>query len=111
MSGTDDGWTRRQFARLTGAAGLGLLFPRNPVAADKTAPDAPLPLHLWFAQPAAKWTEALPVGNGRIGATVFGGIGDERIQFNEATLWKGKPHNYVRAGAREHLEEIRQLIA
>ncbi len=66
---------------------------------------------LWYAQPAIKWTEALPVGNGRMGAMVFGGVPDERIQFNEDTLWKGHPHDYVRAGAHDHLAEIRQLLS
>lgn len=65
---------------------------------------------LWYAQPAAKWTEALPVGNGRMGAMVFGGVLDERLQFNEDTLWKGHPHDYVRTGASDHLAEIRQLL-
>jgi alpha-L-fucosidase 2 len=65
---------------------------------------------LWYAQPAGEWTEALPLGNGRLGAMVFGGITDERIQFNEDTLWTGKPHDYVRAGASNHLAEIRQLL-
>lgn len=66
---------------------------------------------LWYAQPAEKWTDALPIGNGRMGAMIFGGIFDERIQFNEDTLWKGRPHDYVRAGAGEQLVEIRQLLA
>ncbi len=65
---------------------------------------------LWYAKPAEKWTEALPIGNGRLGAMVFGGVPDERIQFNEDTLWKGQPHDYVRAGAHDHLAEIRQLL-
>src|SRR5438067_6072943 len=68
-------------------------------------------LKLWYTKPAAVWEEALPVGNGRMGAMVFGGIVDERIQFNEDTLWKGKPHDYVRAGAGEQLGEIRRLLA
>lgn len=46
-------------------------------------------LKLWYAQPAAFWNEALPVGNGRMGAMVFGGVAKERIQFNEQTLWTG----------------------
>ena len=71
--------------------------------------DRSLPM-LWFDQPAEKWTDALPIGNGRLGAMVFGGVPDERIQFNEDTLWKGQPHDYVRAGAREHLAQIRQLL-
>jgi alpha-L-fucosidase 2 len=65
---------------------------------------------LWYAQPAAQWTEALPIGNGRLGAMVFGGVPDERIQFNEDTLWKGHPHDYVRAGAHDHLAEIQKLL-
>ena len=44
-------------------------------------------LRLWYDQPAEKWTSALPIGNGRMGAMVFGGVPDERIQFNEDTLW------------------------
>jgi alpha-L-fucosidase 2 len=66
---------------------------------------------LWYKQPAAKWTEALPIGNGRLGAMVFGGIADERIQFNEDTLWTGKPHDYAHPDAAEHLAELRKLIA
>jgi alpha-L-fucosidase 2 len=67
-------------------------------------------LHLWYAQPAEKWTDALPIGNGRMGAMVFGGVTDERIQFNEDTLWKGFPHDYDRKGAHDHLAKIRQLL-
>jgi len=66
---------------------------------------------LWYQQPAEKWTEALPIGNGRLGAMVFGGIFDERIQFNEDTLWTGHPHDYVRTGAGKQLAEIRRLLA
>ncbi len=66
---------------------------------------------LWYSQPAQKWTEALPIGNGRMGAMVFGGIFDERLQFNEDTLWRGSPHDYVREGAGAALPEIRRRIA
>jgi len=66
--------------------------------------------NLTYDKPAAKWTEALPVGNGRIGAMVFGGTEDERLQINESTLWGGGPHNYTNPEAFNHLEEIRQLI-
>ncbi len=65
---------------------------------------------LWYTQPAAKWTEALPIGSGRLGAMVFGGTTSERIQFNEDTLWRGHPHDYVRAGAGSHLAELRRLL-
>ena len=65
---------------------------------------------LRYDKPAAMWTEALPIGNGRIGAMVFGGTSEERLQINEATLWGGGPHDYTNPGAASHLEEIRQLI-
>ncbi|MEO6851933.1 MAG: glycoside hydrolase family 95 protein, partial [Mucilaginibacter sp.] len=48
-------------------------------------------LKLWYKQPAKVWTEALPVGNGRLGAMVFGGVKQELIQLNESTLWTGGP--------------------
>jgi alpha-L-fucosidase 2 len=67
-------------------------------------------LCLWYAKPAENWTEALPVGNGRMGAMVFGQVFEERIQFNEDTLWKGHPHDYVRSGARTNLTEIQRLL-
>jgi len=68
------------------------------------------PLTLWYTRPAQKWTDALPVGNGRMGAMIFGGIIDERIQFNEDTLWKGFPHDYDRKGAHDSLAQIRQFL-
>jgi len=67
-------------------------------------------LKLWYTKPAIKWTEALPLGNGRIGAMVFGGVEQDRIQFNEETLWTGEPRNYNRAGAYKYLDSIRQLL-
>jgi len=65
---------------------------------------------LSYPQPAKQWTEALPIGNGRLGAMVFGGIEEERLQFNEDTLWTGKPHDYSHAGAAEYLSIVRKLI-
>jgi len=67
-------------------------------------------LKLWYNKPAIKWTEALPLGNGRIGAMVFGGIEQDRIQFNEETLWTGEPRDYNRKGAYKYLDSIRQLL-
>jgi alpha-L-fucosidase 2 len=67
-------------------------------------------LKLAYDKPADKWTEALPVGNGRIGAMVFGGTEDERLQINESTLWGGGPHDYTNSKAFAHLQQIRQLI-
>jgi alpha-L-fucosidase 2 len=48
-------------------------------------------LRLWYRQPADRWLEALPVGNGRLGAMMFGGVEKERIALNETTLWSGAP--------------------
>jgi alpha-L-fucosidase 2 len=72
--------------------------------------DAAADMRLWYEQPAGPWEEALPIGSGRLGAMIFGGMADERIQFNEDTLWTGKPHDYVRDGAGSHLGEIRRLV-
>jgi alpha-L-fucosidase 2 len=58
----------------------------SPVAASPKPPDE---LTLWYAQPAAKWLEALPIGNGSLGGMIFGGTTNERVQFNEQTLWLG----------------------
>src|SRR5258706_12174673 len=68
------------------------------------------PLTLWYRQPARLWVEALPVGNGRLGAMVFGGIAHERIQFNESTVWTGEPRDYAHAGAYQSLGKIRELL-
>ncbi|MBX3735069.1 MAG: glycoside hydrolase family 95 protein [Candidatus Didemnitutus sp.] len=104
--------------RLSTLAATLLLAATSSVTAATPAPTSPsgsqpsaLGTQLWFSHPAAKWEEALPIGNGRLGAMVFGGTADERIQFNEDTLWLGKPHDYVRAGSGTALPEVRRLLA
>jgi len=67
-------------------------------------------LSLWYKQPAQKWTDALPVGNGRLGGMVFGGIQQERIQLNEESVWAGAPINNNNPGAKAHLKEIQTAI-
>src|ERR1043165_5381364 len=67
-------------------------------------------LKLWYTKPAAKWTEALPIGNGRLGAMIFGGVEKEHLQFNEETLWTGGPRDYNRKGANQYLPQLRQLL-
>jgi alpha-L-fucosidase 2 len=67
-------------------------------------------LSLWYRQPAAKWEEALAIGNGRIGAMVFGRVGSERLQLNEDTLWAGGPYNPVNPQALAALPQVRQLV-
>lgn len=65
---------------------------------------------LWYRQPATQWVEALPVGNGRLGAMVFGGVAHERIQFNESSVWTGEPHSYAHPGAYRVLPQLRELL-
>lgn len=70
----------------------------------------PNPLRLWYAQSATIWEEALPIGNGRLGAMVFGGVEEDHIQFNEETLWTGAPNDYAHPGASNYLGKIRELL-
>jgi hypothetical protein len=65
---------------------------------------------MWYAQPARKWDEALPVGNGRLGAMVYGRPENERIALNEQTIWTGGPYDPTRPGGPEALPEIRRLV-
>ena len=65
---------------------------------------------LWYTKPASQWEEALPVGNGRLGAMVFGGVQEEQIQLNEDTYWSGGPYSTVVKGGHKVLPNIQQLI-
>lgn len=67
-------------------------------------------MKLWYRHPAPKWDEALPIGNGRLGAMVFGNTDRERIQFNEDTLWAGIPKDTQNYDAINHLGEVRKLL-
>ncbi len=68
------------------------------------------PLKLWYDQPAAEWVEALPIGNGRLGAMVFGRTDEELVQLNDDTLFSGGPHDYSHAGASKYLPAMRRLL-
>ena len=65
---------------------------------------------LWYARPASCWLEALPVGNSRMGAMVYGGTETEEIQLNEETFWSGGPHNNNSTTSLQYLPQVRQLI-
>ncbi|MDE0085699.1 MAG: glycoside hydrolase family 95 protein [Candidatus Poribacteria bacterium] len=65
---------------------------------------------LWYNKPAEQWTDALPIGNGRLGAMVFGGVQRERIQLNEDTLWEGAPQDTNNPKALEALPKVQQLL-
>lgn len=67
-------------------------------------------LALWYEKPAAQWVEALPIGNGKLGAMIYGGVQEEHLQINEDTVWTGKPHSYAHAGAVEAFPELCDLM-
>ena len=67
-------------------------------------------MQLWYKQPANAWVEALPVGNGRLGAMLFGGVGRERLQLNDDTLWSGGPRDWNNPKAKAVLPEIRKAV-
>ena len=71
---------------------------------------APAGPSLWYRQPALKWTEALPIGNGRLGAMVFGGVAEDRFQLNEDSVWSGAPQEADNPDALIALPEIRRLL-
>jgi len=97
--------TRRDFLRGTLATGVlsRLSLEQSPTTDGHE--------ELWYDRPAEQWLEALPVGNGRLGGMVYGGIQTERIALSESTAWSGAPSTgEVNPGALEHLKEIRQLF-
>jgi len=65
---------------------------------------------LWYRQPATAWVQAMPLGNGMIGAMVFGGVTNERIALNESSFWSGRPHNYDNPDAFTYFPQIRDLV-
>ena len=68
-------------------------------------------LRLWYQQPAANWNEALPIGNGRLGAMVFGGIAAEHLQLNEDTVWAGEKRDRMNPAGPAAVKEVRRLLA
>ncbi|ADU15048.1 glycoside hydrolase family 95 protein [Asticcacaulis excentricus] len=101
-------FSRRETLKLSAGLSLAALVPQ--VAAAQTRPTASNDLTLWYREPANEWTEALPLGNGRLGAMVFGGIARERLQLNEDTLYAGAPYQPANPDGPAALPEIRKLI-
>src|SRR6185369_3574297 len=93
--------TRREFFIVSGVAAAS-------VSLANASPDDSL--LLWYDKPATEWTEALPVGNGRLGAMVFGGPANEQLQLNEDTLYAGSPYDPNNPEALKALPEARRLI-
>jgi alpha-L-fucosidase 2 len=101
--------TRRE-ALQTGIA-LGALAAGRLHGAERSTDNGSGALQLWYRRPAETWTEALPIGNGRLGAMIFGGVARERLQLNEDTLYAGGPYDPSDPGARDALPRVRELIA
>jgi alpha-L-fucosidase 2 len=103
--------TRRGFIKSASAA-LTLVTGLKPADARvaKYASSNPQRLALWYEKPASRWVEALPVGNGRLGAMVFGGTANERLQLNEDTLYAGGPYDPNNREALAALPEARRMI-
>jgi alpha-L-fucosidase 2 len=82
-----------------------------PLAAGRASlAGAAADLRIWFDTPASQFTQALPLGNGRLGAMIFGGVNEERIALNESSLWSGSVQDADRPDAAQYLPEIRRLL-
>lgn len=97
--------SRRDHLKLLGAGAV-TLAADLPVEAQTPAN----PNLLWYRQLANNWNEALPIGNGRLGGMVFGGVGEERIQLNEDSIWAGKSMNRINPEAAKAVPEVRRLL-
>src|SRR5436190_993081 len=89
-------------------AWLLLVFPTNNSAQTGKVTDSRYATRIWFARPSVNWNEALPIGNGRMGAMIYGGVATEHMQFNEQTLWSGAPRNWNNPGAKQYLPLVRE---
>jgi alpha-L-fucosidase 2 len=111
-------FTRRGFLSAASATSCALLFSKQYGVAKALDDDAEVPagdLTLWYDKPAARWVDALPIGNGRLGAVAFGGgedhsPGNEFLQLNEDTLWSGKPRDGNNPDAKNHLADVRRAV-
>src|SRR5436190_797443 len=102
--------SRRKFLQQTAFAAAAALPLASSTKQIQTAQSVSPPLVLWYDKPATQWVEALPIGNGRLGAMVFGGTASERLQLNEDTLYAGGPYDPNNPEALQSLPQARQLI-
>jgi len=100
--------SRRDYLKLLGAGAVAIAASDNSAASQQPASD-PSNL-LWYRQPAASWNEALPVGNGRLGGMIFGGVKQEQIQLNEDSIWAGKKMDRINPEAAKAIPEVRRLL-
>jgi alpha-L-fucosidase 2 len=103
--------TRRRFLSTTGFAAATLSLANTfPSASAESDDNREAPLLLWYDKPASEWTEALPIGNGRLGAMIFGVPASEQLQLNEDTLYAGSPYDPNNPEALKALPLARRLI-
>ncbi len=96
--------------RIPVLVGSCLLFLGAQAEASDQPPDDSLGPVLFYRQPAEKWVEALPIGNGRLGGMVFGRVAEELVQLNEDTFWSGGPYDPINDEALTYLPEVRRLL-
>lgn len=101
-------FTRREFMGTAPVVLAGLNLGALPAEARPTPAGGDL--RLWYRQPAATWTQALALGNGRLGAMIFGGVPQERLQLNDDTLWSGHPRDWNNPGAAAVLPKVRDAV-
>ncbi len=89
---------------------LGVLALPWPACGTGTEPSVDDTLTLWYTKPSAQWTDALPIGNGRLGAMIYGGVERERIRLNEDTLWDGYRRNADNPASLQALPQVRDLL-
>jgi alpha-L-fucosidase 2 len=107
--------TRRRFIALLSSAAASTrinhrAFAETLASLSPTLKPVAKDVLIWFERPAPEWAAALPVGNGRIGAMVFGTVQQERIALNEDTLWSGGPSDWNNPDAKNHLATVRRLV-
>ncbi|MHC4741714.1 MAG: glycosyl hydrolase family 95 catalytic domain-containing protein [Planctomycetota bacterium] len=102
--------------------GIGLITSKPIERKEPNKPDGSRPetaadsdsgqdtMRLWYDEPASKWTDALPLGNGRLGAMVFGTVPKERLQLNEESLWAGEPTDAYPEGFSENIRKLQRLV-
>ena len=95
---------------VNGARVAGSLASQDGITFTGSAPAPGQPLTLWYRRPAARWTEASVLGNGRLGGMVWGGVKQEKIDLNEDTLWSGEPYDNLNTNGLKALPEIRALL-
>lgn len=88
--------------------GLGLIACQHGRSSHSSATKQDL--RLWYNTPASDWNQALPIGNGRLGAMVFGQPAQEQLQLNEDTIWAGGPNNNVNPAAAQTIEQVTRLL-